>query len=47
MRNRWLTNEPLKIFDDEMEVTAFIAFEKLDRNRVEVVTGDSPLAAGM
>ncbi len=47
MRNRWLTNEPLTIFDDEMEVTAFIAFEKLDRNRVEVVTDDSPLAARM
>ncbi len=38
------TDEPLAIFDDEMEVAAFIAFEKLRRNQVEVVRDASPLA---
>ena len=37
-------DEPLAVFDDEMEVAAFIAFEKLDRRQVEVVRDASPLA---
>ena len=38
------TDEPLATFDDEMEVAAFIAFEKLARDQVEVVLDASPLA---
>ena len=38
------TDEPLATFDDEMEVAAFIAFEKLGREQVEVVRDASPLA---
>ena len=38
------TDEPLATFDDEMEVAAFIAFEKLDRNAVEIVADISPMA---
>ena len=38
------TDEPLATFDDEMEVAAFIAFEKLARDQVEVVRDASPLA---
>ena len=38
------TDEPLATFDDEMEVAAFIAFEKLGRDQVEVVRDASPLA---
>lgn len=45
MRNWWLSDEPLALFDDEMNVVAFIAFEKLDRVRVAVMSGASPLAA--
>ena len=37
-------DEPLAVFDDEMEVAAFIAFEKLDRRQVEIVRDASPLA---
>ena len=37
-------DEPLATFDDEMEVAAFIVFEKLARNQVEVVRDASPLA---
>ncbi len=33
-------------FADEMEVAAFIAFKKLDRNRVEVVTDGGPGVTG-
>ena len=38
------TDEPLGVFDDEMEVAAFLAFEKLDRARVEVLADRSPMA---
>ena len=38
------TDETLGVFDDEMEVAAFLAFEKLDRNRVEVLADRSPMA---
>ncbi len=38
------TDEPLATFDDEMEVAAFIAFEKPGREQVEVVRDASPLA---
>ena len=38
------TDEPLATFDDEMEVAAFIAFERLARDQVEVVRDASPLA---
>lgn len=33
------------IFDDEMKVTAFIAFEKLRRDQVEVVSDENPLSS--
>ena len=39
------TDEPLGVFDDEMEVAAFLAFEKLTRDRVEVLVDRSPLEA--
>ena len=39
------TDVCLGSFEDEMEVAAFIAFEKLDRDRVEIVRDASPLAA--
>ena len=35
-------DEPLATFDDEMEVAAWLAFEKLGRDRVEIVA-DTPL----
>ena len=38
------TDETLGVFDDEMEVAAFLAFEKLDRDRVEVLADRSPMA---
>ena len=39
------TDEPLATLDEfEMEVAAFIAFEKLSRHQVEVVRDASPLA---
>ena len=38
------TDEPLGVFDDEMEVAAFLAFEKLGRDRVEVIADRSPMA---
>ena len=38
------TDEPLGVFDDEMEVAAFLAFEKLDRDRVEVLADRSPMS---
>ena len=38
------TDEPLGVFDDEMEVAAFLAFEKLDRDRVEVLADRPPMA---
>ena len=38
------TDEPLATLDDEMEVAAFIAFEKLSGDQVEVVRDASPLA---
>ena len=39
------TDEPLATFDDEMEVAAWLAFEKLARDRVEVVADRPWLAA--
>ena len=39
------TDDPLGVFDDEMEVAAFLAFEKLSRDRVEVLVDCSPLEA--
>ena len=38
-------DEPLGVFGDEMEVAAFLAFEKLARDRVEVLVDRSPLEA--
>ena len=38
------TDEPLGVFDDEMEVAAFLAFEKIGRDRVEVLADRSPMA---
>ena len=38
------TDECLATFDDEMEAVAWLAFEKLDRNAVEIVADRSPLA---
>ena len=35
------TDEPVATFDDEMEVAAWLAFEKLDRNKVEVIVDRS------
>jgi hypothetical protein len=40
------TDECLGAFDDEMEVAAFLAFEKIDRGRVEIVA-DRPWLAGL
>ena len=37
------TDEPLGVFDDEMEVAAFLAFEKLARDKVEVLVDRSPM----
>ena len=37
------TDEPLGVFDDEMEVAAFLAFEKLARDRVEVIVDRSSI----
>ena len=37
------TDECLTTFDDEMEAVAWLAFEKLDRNAVEIVADRSPL----
>ncbi len=37
------TDEPLGVFDDEMEVAAYLAFEKLARDEVEVLVDRSPL----
>ena len=34
-------DEPLTVLDDEMEVAAFLAFEKLGRDQVEIVA-DAP-----
>ena len=39
------TDVCLGSFEDEMEVAAFIAFEKLDRERIEIVVDANPLAA--
>ena len=39
------TGECLGVFDDEMEAAAWLAFEKLSADRVEVVRDASPLAA--
>lgn len=39
------TDVCLVAFDDEMEVAAFITFEKLDRARIKIVRDASPLAA--
>ena len=38
------TDECLATFDDEMETIAWLAFEKLDRDAVEIVRDASPLA---
>ena len=38
------TDECLATFDDEMEAVAWLAFEKLDRNAVEIVADVSPMA---
>ena len=35
------TDEPLATFDDEMEVAAWLAFEKLSRDKVEVIVDRS------
>ena len=37
------TGEPVATFDDEMEVAAYLAFEKLSRDRVEVIVDRSPI----
>ena len=37
------TDELLGVFHDEMEVVAFLAFEKLTRNRAEVLVDRSPM----
>ena len=37
------TDEPIATFDDEMEVAAYLAFEKLDRDKVEVIVDRSPI----
>ena len=37
------TDEPVATFDDEMEVAAWLAFEKLDRDKVEVIVDRSPM----
>ena len=39
------TDVCLGSFEDEMGVAAFIAFEKLDRERIEIVRHANPLAA--
>lgn len=39
------TEECLGVFDDEMEAVAWLAFEKLSADRVEMVRDASPLAA--
>ena len=39
------SDECLATFDDEMEVAAFLAFEKLSRDRVEIVADVSPMAS--
>ena len=39
------TDVCLGSFEDEMEVAAFVAFEKLDRKRIEIVRDANPLAA--
>lgn len=38
---------PLATFDDEMDVAAFLAFEKLSRDQVEVLVDRSPIAASV
>ena len=38
-------DEPLAVLDDEMEVAACLAFEKLDRDRVEIVKDASLMAS--
>lgn len=40
------TDEPVATFDDEMDVAAYLAFEKLSRHRVEVIV-DRSLAHSM
>ena len=37
------TDEPVATFGDEMEVAAYLAFEKLDRDKVEVIVDRSPI----
>lgn len=37
------TDEPVATFDDEMDVAAYLAFEKLTRDRVEVIVDRSPV----
>ena len=37
------TGEPVATFDDEMEVAAYLAFEKLSRDRVEVIADRSEI----
>ena len=37
------TDEPVATFDDEMEVAAYLAFEKLDRDKVEVIVDRCPI----
>ena len=38
------SDEPLATFDDEMEVAAFMAFENLAGDQVEVIRDAGPLA---
>ena len=37
------TDEVMATFDDEMEVAAYLAFEKLSRDKVEVIVDRSPI----
>ena len=39
------TDECLAVFDDEMEVAAWLAFRKLSRDQVEVVSDASPMSS--
>ena len=37
------TDETVATFDDEMEVAAWLAFERLSRDQVEVIVDRSPM----
>ena len=38
-------DEPMAVLDDEMEVAAWLAFEKLGRDQVEIVADAPEIAA--